>query len=233
MAFRFRQFLVEDEKSTLRVGTDAMLLGAWTKPGAARRILDIGTGCGVLALMMAQQSDALIEAIDLDLPSVLEARDNFSHSPWNDRLTAINDTIQNFSTYSSTGYDLIIANPPFFSNSLKSPSARKNRSRHDDGLTLEALGLIAEKLLSQHGRFSVILPSETAAWYQLLLERCGLHMIRRMVIYPKPASPSRRTLMEFSKQAVNQAEETELTILDPSGKFSLAYLTLTHSFHQF
>ncbi len=233
MAFHFRYFEVEDEDSSLRVGTDAMLLGSWATPGKAKKILDIGTGCGVLALMMAQKSGATIDAIDTDLPSVMEARKNFSNAPWSSRITAIHHPLQSFSCGDATGYDFIISNPPYFSNSLKSPSARINKTRHDDSLSLLELAQKVSDLLSVDGRFSVILPSEPAQRFRLICEKFHVYLSRRMVIYPKPAAPSKRMLLEFSKSQVGLEDCQELIIRDSSGRYTDEYLVLTKDFHNF
>jgi tRNA1Val (adenine37-N6)-methyltransferase len=233
MAFRFRQFMVEDEQSTMRVGTDSMLLGAWAQPQSALRILDIGTGCGVLALMMAQQSEGTIEAIDIDLPSVLEARNNFIQSAWNHRLTAIHDSLHGFSFNSKHCFDFIITNPPYFSNSLKSPNYRKNSARHDNILPLDELVKAVSTLLCDHGRFALILPAESTARCSVVCQTAGLHLNRKLIVYPVSASPARRVLMEYSRVEVKSPIISELTIHDSSGKFSEAYLTLTCNFHNF
>jgi tRNA1Val (adenine37-N6)-methyltransferase len=233
MAFHFQQFLIEDEKSTMRTGTDAMLLGAWAIPPSSGIILDIGTGCGVLALMMAQHSESRVVAIDPDLPSIMEARNNFERSRWSDRLTAVHTTLQDFSTNAAHLCDFIITNPPYFSNSLKSPFARKNSARHDDGLSLEELVAGVTSLLSEEGRFALILPSEPAKKCHLLCLESGLHLSQRMSVYPKAEAPSGRTLMEFSRRKFTQPSHTELTMLNAAGKFSTAYLNLTSRFHRF
>ncbi|MCK9219391.1 MAG: methyltransferase [Bacteroidales bacterium] len=233
MAFRFKQFNIEDTHSTLRVGTDAMLLGAWACPDTSLKILDIGTGCGILAIMMAQQSEGYIEAIDVDLPSVCEAVSNFSKCPWSKRLTAIHSSLQEFSTQIEYQFEFIITNPPYFSNSLKSRSERKNKTRHDDGLTIEELVTFVDILLTQDGRFTLILPPEPAKKCCFLCEKTALHLKRRMMIYPKPGKPPVRILMEFSKSVVSNLMESELTILDSTGKFSDAYFALTSKFHRF
>jgi tRNA1Val (adenine37-N6)-methyltransferase len=233
MPFRFRQFQVEDERSTLRVGTDAMLLGAWAQPGPAQKILDIGTGCGVLALMMAQQSVARIEAIDMDLPSVNEARRNFLNSPWSNNLSAIHCTLQEFSIFATPDYDLILTNPPYFYDSLKSPDIKRNNTRHENSLSLEELVARVNFLILQNGRFTLILPSEAAYKCCSLCQSVGLYLIRQTTVYPKPAAPPRRILLEFSKIKVAKPIRSELTILDTAGNFSEAYLTLTGRFHNF
>lgn len=233
MAFRFRQFTVEDKQSTLRVGTDAMLLGSWANPGRARKILDIGTGCGVLALMMAQKSRALIDAIDIDKPSVVEAQDNFSKSPWSSRIRAFHGSLQNFSCSSTSGYGFIITNPPYFSNSLKSHSIRANQARHDEHLTLRQLGDQVSRLLSPAGRFAFILPPVQAEMFQMICTGNGLFPSRRMIIFPKPDKPANRILAEFSAKPAQDVYTSDLTILDSSGKYTSEYLALTAGFHNF
>lgn len=233
MAFNFRQFVVHDEQSTQRVGTDAMLLGAWINPGSVRKVLDIGTGCGVLALMMAQQCEAQVDAIDIDGPSIFEAKQNFLNSPWNSRINAINASLAEFGDHFPPGYDLIITNPPYFSKSLKSPSARKNQARHDDCLSLTELVSSVKKLLAPAGRFALILPAGQAAKCIPLCLSNTLHLTRRTSVHPKPAAPAKRVLLEFSLSGSTGVIESELNILDASGKFSYAYLSMTGSFHNF
>jgi tRNA1Val (adenine37-N6)-methyltransferase len=233
MAFRFRQFTIEDEQSTLRVGTDAMLLGSWALPGTAANILDIGTGCGVLALMMAQKSEALIEAVEIDESSVLEAGKNFLKSPWPSRISVCHESLQVFSSRRDSKYDFIITNPPYFSNDLKSPSARINLARHDESLTLTELVGSVKNLLTGDGRFALILPSETAGRFQLLCSENGLHVSRRLSVCPKPSVPPKRILMEFRKTKAVHPENSQITLLTATGKFTPEYLALTGCFHNF
>ncbi|MEI7662058.1 MAG: methyltransferase [Bacteroidota bacterium] len=233
MAFHFRQFSVEDEQSTLRVGTDVMLLGSWATPQKALRILDIGTGCGVLALMMAQKSNGLIDAIDIDLPSVTEARGNFTRSPWGDRLSAIHESLYGFTGRVVPGYDFIITNPPYFADSLKSPSDRKNIARHDHSLTHEELVRCVRQLLSPGGLFALILPAGAADAFIELCDTGGLILQRRMKVSQKPGSPPLRILMEFSNHGCNCTCEDSMTVRTMPGGFSDAYLALTAPFHQF
>ena len=233
MAFRFRQFTVEDGHSALRVGTDAMLLGSWANPGMSKKILDIGTGCGVLALMMAQKSEATIEAVEIDQPSVIEAGNNFSNSPWPSRISIINDSIQAFSGKMPSDYGFIITNPPYFSNTLKSPNSRSNHTRHDDGLNFSELVQIVNRLLDSDGCFALILPSQQAEKFQLLCTENGLYPSRRLTICTKPATSPKRTVMEFKKIKTLHPESRELIILDRKGSFTMEYLSLTKEFHNF
>ena len=239
MAFHFRQFDVEDERSTQRVGTDAMLLGAWACPPGEGKILDIGTGCGVLALMMAQKTEAIIEAMDIDLSSINEAHGNFCRSPWHARLFAIHVALQVFTENATPTYDFIICNPPYFSNSLRSPSARKNRTRHDQSLSLEKLVQSVSKILTPNGSFALILPFGSVDEFIGSCEKHGIYLQRKLTILPKPALHPIRTLMEFTMSpgqvgsGLRPVSENDLTILNSSGKFTSEYLALTNNFHCF
>jgi tRNA1Val (adenine37-N6)-methyltransferase len=233
MAFHFRQFTVEDALSTLRIGTDAMLLGSWADPGKAANILDIGTGCGVLALMMAQKSGAHIKAIDIDEPSVAEATQNFANSPWSSRLEAMHGAVQQISLPEDRRFDFILTNPPYFTNALKSPSPRINRTRHDDNLSLAELAACIDRLLSPDGRFAVILPPEQSAHFQVQCAFPGFHPSHSLTVYPRPAAGAKRILTEFSRVECGPPLTTSLTIIDDGGKYSPEYLALTLNFHNF
>src|SRR5512133_2382473 len=135
--FYFKQFKVEDGRSTMKVGTDAVLLAAIVEIEGAGKILEIGTGSGVIALILAQRSGARIDAIEIDRDSVSQAEENALNSPWKDRIDIIHSSLQEFATQSSNNYDLIITNPPYFSNSLKSSDKKRNISRHNDSLNFE------------------------------------------------------------------------------------------------
>ena len=231
MAFRFKQFSVEDTRSTMRVGTDAMILGAWAEPPKQGFILDIGTGCGILALMMAQKSKARIDAIDIDHPSCREATLNFKNSPWNDRLSTIHTSIQLLAATTSFRYDYIITNPPFFENQLKSPSIRKNQSRHDQELTLAELISQIASLLTDQGRFALILPPGRILKLQELSMKQGVFPLRQLTVQSRPGKGPKRILLEFGRTGTGKTGHASLTILGTDGKYTPGYLYLTNSFH--
>lgn len=161
--FKFKQFKVKNVSSAMKLGTDSVLLGAWAPlHDGDRRVLDIGTGTGVVALMIAQrishQEGVSIDAIDIDLPSVEEASHNFEISPWSGSLHALHTPLQEFSP--DQRYDLIVSNPPYFVDSLKAPSLRRSNTRHTDSLPHIDLISSAFRLLKEGGRLVVILPKE-------------------------------------------------------------------------
>ena len=159
--FRCKQFTIDDNGATMKIGNDAIMLGAIAQPSLLpQHILDIGTGCGILALMMAQRfPKANITAIDIDRQTTQVAAANFENSPWSNRLYALNVPLQDFATESDRQYDLIISNPPYFTNSLRNNDPRKALARHDDNLTLQQLFKASSHLLAPDGTLAIIIPS--------------------------------------------------------------------------
>lgn len=233
MAFQFQEFTVEDRSSTLRVGTDAMLLGAWADPGGALRILDIGTGCGVLALMVAQRSEAGIVAIEPDQPSAEEAAMNFSLSPWAGRLQVHQTDLQTFAARNAASFDFIITNPPYHANALRSPSERVNRTRHDSSLTLEEVAACANTLLSSDGRLAVVLPVAADRAFGISCHKYGLIPARRLFVSPTAGSLPHRVLTEYGRSVAVPPETDRLALRDADGAYSPEYLALTARYHKF
>lgn len=232
MAFRFRQFIVEDGCSTMPVGTDAMLLGAWTDPAGSRSILDIGTGCGVLALMMAQRSDATVTAVDIDPGSVAEAARNFAASPWPGRLTAMCADIT--ATDTDPGrFDLVVSNPPFFAGSLKPPDERRTLARHGSTLSIRDFPAVADRFLAPTGRFALVVPADAFDGFRRIAENEGFRLYRMMTVRSFREQPPVRVLCHFAKSPESEPERQELIIFDAPGKFSAEYLELTSEFHFF
>ncbi|MBN1198154.1 MAG: methyltransferase [Bacteroidales bacterium] len=233
MAFRFQQFTVEDTRSTMKVGTDALLLGALTNPEQASRILDIGTGCGVLALMMAQKSKAIIDAIEMDEDSVTEASENFDKSPWNNRLACFGISLQLVEFLTDHRYNLIISNPPFFKNSLKPPGEKKRLAKHDRSLSIDELLNAVSTLLNKHGRFSFIIPADRWDETRKLAGIYQLYPLKLVRIYPYPGGKATRIVAELTPEKPDHIDESELTILNEERKFSQEYLDATKEFHYF
>lgn len=233
MPFRFKFFEVEDDLSTLRVGTDAMLLGAWAEPGKARNILDIGTGCGVLALMMAQKSEADILAIDPDPSSIEQAGHNFASSNWSKQLTATQISLQEFVVLSNKTFDFIITNPPFFSGSLKSPLDRKNMARHEIEMSHSDLLLGISEIINPDGKLSLILPAAMGNAFEKSAEQTGLFLSRSMLVSSREEHPPKRVLLEFTAGKARSPEKKTMFILDKTNSFSNFYLSMTREFHQF
>jgi len=235
MPFRFRKFEISDNRSTMKVGTDAVLLGAWTDVTNARNALDIGTGCGIIAVMLAQRSPTLqIEGIDIDGDSVEQARENAAATPWHSRLRFIKGPVQGFSPPPGGPYDLIVSNPPFFTRSLKSVSDRKNRTRHDLSLGHGTLIGSTVKLLAAGGILSVILPVEAGDNFISGARKKGLNLSRLCRVYPRKGKRSRRIMLELVKDVtIEEPEITFLEIMDEKGEYTEQYRKLTNEFYLF
>lgn len=230
--FRFRQFSVSHHQSTLKVGTDAVLLGALARlAGDEKLILDVGAGCGIIALMMAQRSSADIVAIDIDEPSVLEAGLNFSRSPWPGRLHSIHASLQNYAGYCPRRYDLIASNPPFFQNCLLPQDKKSGLARHNQQLDFDEFISAAVRLLAAEGTLSLILPVAESEVFTGKAEKYGLFLNSITEIIPIETKPANRKVLHFSAKPVRDKVFDTITLRDKSGRFSEAYKSLTRDFH--
>ena len=211
-----------------KVGTDGVLLGAWSDFGDAATILDIGTGTGLIALMAAQKSGATITGLDDDPHAIEVARLNFNRSPWQTQLSATCCAVQH---YEPAGlFDHIVTNPPFFVNSLKSPDQRRSMQRHTDSLPHDLLVSVQKKLLTPQGKFSIILPATEAQQFQLTASASGLQLNRLTRVYSKENGPCTRHLMEFSFLK-SEYVENELIIQNNQNLYTNDYQTLTADFY--
>lgn len=216
----------------MKVGTDAVLLGAWVNVGNAKKILDVGTGSGVIALMMAQRSgfDAYIDAVEPDGASAIQANENVEGSPWPDKITIHNTTIQGFDPHRL--YDLIVTNPPFFTRSLLPPAPGRQTARHDETLSFDDLFDSVRRLLDADGTFAVVLPVTEGNMFREQADRFGLACHRSMAFYSRKGKPQERWCMEFSRKGKKKELEPEPMILYEEGeKWSEGYTTLTGEFY--
>ena len=228
--FHFKHFSLYHHRSTMKVGTDAILLGRWVEVRPADVVLDIGTGCGLLPLMLAQKGVNQVDAVDIDAASIEEAAINFEASQWRDHLRAYCVDIVDFQT--DKKYDLIVSNPPFFNRFSKCDSERKSRARHNDaGLTYATLCREVSRLLQPKGRFAVVLPFDVSDVFMEEAEKAGLYLRKRMTIVPiEGRGPNRVNLeMGFSKSVVIQ-EET-FVIRDAEKRFTAQYKEFLKDFY--
>ena len=214
----------------MKVGTDGVLLGAWAPVNDAQRILDVGTGTGLIALMLAQRSSAMIDAVEIDTPACEEANFNFEQSEWNDRLNVFNSDFQLFTNLSGVSYDLIVSNPPFFINSLKTANAALSVARHNDSLSFDQLLSGARKLLGSSGRLCVILPFASCTEFRESARLTGFYLRQQTRVIPKTGRAPKRILYEFTLEPAFPVD-SELTVLDENGKYTSNYKMLTSPFY--
>jgi tRNA1Val (adenine37-N6)-methyltransferase len=228
--FQFKQFRIEQQRSALKVGTDGVLLGSWCNVGNAKSILDVGTGTGLIALMLAQRTKAEITAIEIDEASCLDAQLNFENSPWSERLQLYNADFNAFQASHPVCYDLVVCNPPFFRQSLKSADPTISMARHDVSLTFAQLIAGARKLLNVMGRLAVITPIEVCDDFRETARLDGFYLCRKTTIIPKTGKSPKRVLLEFSV-AQTYPEVRELVILEGKNKYSDEFIELTKEFY--
>ena len=233
--FQFKQFRIIQERSAMKVGMDGVLLGAWADADAsgAERILDIGTGSGLIALMMAQKNSlAQIEAIEIDPDAFQEAVFNVQQSPWNDRIQIELSSFQEFTEQTDRKYDLIVSNPPFFAkDGLKAPAQNRAQARHSDSLPLDVLISGAAGLLRENGRIAFILPTESLPEIRLLADLNKLHISQLCRVKPNPAKPDFRILIELSVQNCQIQEDTLMIEFEKHHDYTLEYRQLTQDFY--
>jgi len=232
MVFQFKQFKVTHSQSSIKIGTDAVLLGAWAEVNAANTILDVGTGCGIIALMMAQKNkSAIIKAIDIHQESIIEATENFVQSPWETQLSAELISLQDFNAKGSNPFDHIISNPPFFSQSMPSPNLKRHNARHTSTLSQEDFFCGCKRLLTSDGKLSIIIPYQNSEkWIETAYEH-QLFPSRITNVFPHPQSPLERVLIEFiNTKGVPLFQE--LSIRRGKGQpYSEKYVALTGEFY--
>lgn len=227
--FSFKQFTVRHDRCAMKVGTDGVLLGAWIDLNSSRRILDIGTGTGLIALMLAQRcSDARIIAVDIDSAAVEQAQENIQASPWKNRVEVLQ---QDICTYHPHGtFDTIVSNPPYFIDSLKCPDGQRSTARHTDTLDADRLIGKVSELLSPNGSFSIILPAEQTEDLIRVADEKGLYPSRQTWVITRPGLSPKRILMEFRKiSTVFQPDE--LVIELERHVYSEEYIALTKEFY--
>ena len=227
-SFTFKQFEVRQEHCAMKVGTDGVLLGAWAHVEHCRRVLDMGTGTGLVALMTAQRSQAHIVAIDLDADAVAQATENASSSPWSGRIQVVEADAREIAD--SQPFDAILCNPPFFENSLKCPDSARTMARHTDTLTFDELARSASRLLSPEGELSVVIPYDRAHDMTVSCACHGLFATRQTIVVPVEGGKPKRILMAFTHQGAPHSIET-LCIQNAERQYTPEYVSLVEDFY--
>jgi len=231
--FQFKQFSVEQERCAMKIGTDGVLLGAWTPiENNPFSILDIGTGTGIIALMLAQRSTAQqIDALEIDDEAYEQATDNFENSRWNDRLFCFHAGLDEFVEEPEDEYDLIVSNPPFYTEDYKSENKQRDLARFTDALPFEDLIEAAALLLSEIGIFSVIITFKEEEKFIALANEHQLYPIKITRVKGTPTTETKRSLLAFSRNKNNPILSDELIIETVRHIYTPEYIDLTKDFY--
>jgi tRNA1Val (adenine37-N6)-methyltransferase len=230
--FQFKKFTIVQEHSAMKVGTDGVLLGAWADVASAKTILDVGTGTGLITLMMAQRSAAKIVGIEIESKAAEEAENNALNSPWSQRITVINISFQDFVKTNPGSFDLIISNPPFFGNSQKSRCEMLAMAKHNHLLPPSDLISCSSRLLAPEGKFATIIPADSILPVKVLAEKEQLYLLRETAVRPNNLKKPHRYLLEFGKDKIQSLETNFLCIHNDNGNdFTDQYKALTCGFY--
>ncbi len=231
--FDFKEFRVFHKQSAMKVGTDSVLLGCLVNVlGSEKQVLDIGTGCGILSLIMAQRCKADIDAIEIEELAFQEASFNFSNSKWANRLHAKNISLQKFVQSNAKKYDCIVSNPPYFESArnFKIEDSQRKLARQDTQLPFEDLAMAAGQLLNETGLFWLVLPPEAASNFQIIAAQYQLFLNRDYAIYPNAESAIRRKVQAYSKIKMPLSEE-DIILLSTNKEKTSFYFNLTKDFY--
>ena len=226
--FKFKHFEIHQDRCAMKVGTDGVLLGAWALGG--KRILDIGSGTGLISLMMAQRyPEAQVVGIDLDAEACAEARENVAASPFADRVNIVDCRLQDYE--SAEKFDAIVSNPPFFLNSLKNPDSKRSMARHADSLPFRELFRGVKLLLSDDGVFSAIVPVEVLEAFASEGYMHGFYLLRQCGIKTVERKQPKRYLLTFAKHRSMEMDDMVETMMDSEGNRSEWYAKITEEFY--
>ena len=230
--FQFKQFMVNQKDCTMKVGTDGVLLGAWADVAGAEKVLDIGTGTGLIALMMAQRlPKAEIHAVEISEEASELARENFAGTDWSERLKVFNSPVQDFAKFTDHSYDLIVSNPPFFSGGTFSSNEDKNLMRHTVRLPNGDLLNAVRRLLNKSGRFVMILPYIEGLRFEEMARQYHFYVTKKTSVFPIKGKQVERLLMEFAYEEEPLEEKTLVIETDTRHVYTEEYVALTKDFY--
>lgn len=220
--FYFKQFMMYHHRSTMKIGTDAVLLGRWADVENVSSAVDIGTGSGIIPLMLAQRGVQHVDAVEIDAQSAHEAKENFELSPWRERLDVACGDVRQLSETSPMKYDLVISNPPFFTDFFKGEQERRNLARHTDSLSFGDLCKSARNYMNADSRFALVLPMLESIKFKEIAGQNGLFVKRQLYIVPVEGKEPNRINMELVLKPTNCVSET-FTIRKSDSTFTDEY----------
>jgi tRNA1Val (adenine37-N6)-methyltransferase len=232
-SFSFKQFTIQQEHCAMKVCTDACLFGAWVAANiqqdeSIQHILDIGAGTGLLSLMLAQKTNAHIDAIEINTAAAAQATENLAATPWKERLHLYQNNISDFNP--AKKYDCIISNPPFFEDDLKSSNASKNAAKHDTTLTLESLLLQIKRLLKEEGTACVLIPFHRTDYFENLTKENGFFINNKLLVKQSINHGYFRSMLMFSKNKAANGT-AGIYIHDAERQYGEAFTTLLKDFY--
>lgn len=228
--FIFKQFVMQHHRSTMKIGTDSVLLARWVDVERVGSALDIGTGCGIVSLMLAQRGVQTVDAIEIDEQSSNEAAQNFRSSPWSDRLNVVHGDVRVLSDSTTKKYDLVISNPPFFTDFFKGESERRNLARHTDSLSFDELCVAAKKYMHAESRFVLVLPVLQSVEFKRIAFEEGFSLRRQQFIVPVEGKEPNRVNMDFVLYDTECVDET-FVIRKADGCFTEEYNEFLKDFY--
>lgn len=221
--FFFKKFGLFHHRSTMKIGTDAILLGRWTEVSENDEVLDIGTGCGLIPLMLAQKGIKSADAVEIDNDSYEEAAQNFSNSAWNSRLFAIHDDIKHYAEICEKKYDLVVSNPPFYFGDNIPEKAKKGLARHTNTLSYNDLLSAVKKIMKPGGRFSLVLPAIESKTFLKDAENQGFFLEKELLIVPIEGKEPNRINMQLVVNQVNSIKTETFVLRHPDHSFTKEY----------
>lgn len=221
--FFFKKFGMFHHRSTMRVGTDAVLFAQWVDVKSSDYALDIGTGSGIIPLILSQKGVGRMDAVELDTDSYEEAKQNFSNSVWNDKLNVFNEDVRLFAEESLKKYDLIVSNPPYYSSDVKPIKEKKVMARHVSTLSFRDLLLSAKKMMKNEARLAVVLPFYESRLFIKEAEELGLYLQKEFLISPIEGKEPNRVNMQFVLYEVEDADTTLFTIRNSDYSYTNQY----------
>jgi len=221
---------INDDHCSMKIGTDAVLIASWIKAMEAESILDIGCGCGIIALMLSQKSKACIHGIDIHEPSIMQAKKNAKLNGLQHRIHFYNASLQKYQPQAVSAYDIIVSNPPFFSNSMKPIKKEKTLSKHDVNLKAHELAYGASCLSHSKSRLFLVLPPAESENFITISAEHNFFLHRKMTIVPKEEKKANRFLMEFRRQKNAEAKTDTLIIRNNDNTYTKEYIEFTKDY---
>ena len=229
--FFFKKFGMFHHRSTMRIGTDAVLFAQWVPIFESDYVLDVGTGSGIIPMILSQKNANSVDAVELDADSYEEAKLNFSISVWSDKLNVFNKDVRIFADEVNKKYDLIVSNPPYYASDVKPIKEKKVMARHVSTLSFKDLLISAKKMMKKDSRFALVLPVYESRLFIKEAEQLGFYLQKEMHIIPIEGKDANRVNMQFVLNEVNELETEYFTIRNKDYSYTEEYKTFLKDYY--